>query len=144
MGASTQRVGDDDIYGKVVDDEEYVEGSTGEEDFVEEAQDDDPLEDSGNEKSFQGFRHEKPVNDERCSEKSVDEEIRGLLAALNPSGHSLEHSGPEFFPTGSRAWDHFPYLRSIAVIARTLCVNLCRLVYRVPEPISMTHVEKHS
>ena len=78
MGASTQSVGDDDVCGKVVDDEEYVEGSTGEEDFVEEAQDYDPLEDSGNERLFQGVGHEEPVNDESCSEKSVDEEIRGL------------------------------------------------------------------
>ena len=78
MGTSTQSVGDDDICGKEADDEEYVEGVTGEEDFVEEAQDDDPLEDSGNERLFQGFGHEEPVDDESSSEKIVDEEIRGL------------------------------------------------------------------
>ena len=51
---------------------------TGEEDFVEEAQDDDPPEDSGNERLFQGFGHEQPVDDESGSEKFIDEEIRGL------------------------------------------------------------------
>ena len=78
MGASTQSVGDDDICGKEVDVEEYVEGVTGEEDFVEEAQDDDPLEDSGNERLFQGFGHEEPIDDESGSKKFVEEEIRGL------------------------------------------------------------------
>ena len=78
MGASTQSAGDDNICGKEVDDEEYVEGVTGEEDLVEEVQDDDPLEDSGNERLFQVFGHEEPVDDESGSEKLVDEEIRGL------------------------------------------------------------------
>ena len=78
MGASRQSVGDDNTRRKEVNDEEYVEGVTGEEDFVEEAQDDDPLKDSGNERLFQGFGHEQPVDDESGSEKLVDEEIRGL------------------------------------------------------------------
>ena len=78
MGASTQTFGDDDICRKEVDGEEHVEGVTEEEDFVEEVEDDDPLKDSGNERFFQGFRHEEPVDDENGSEKFVDEEIRGL------------------------------------------------------------------
>ena len=78
MGASTQSVGDDDIYRKEVDDEEYVEGVTEEEDFFEEVRDDDSLKDSGNERIFQGFRHEEPVDDANGSAKCVDEEIRGL------------------------------------------------------------------